>query len=572
LAPEQPSVWAARLQFLADSNRTDEAQQVLDKVGVQFADTPGILAVFYLAMGREDEAAEQFKADLAKWPDNVPLIRRATEFCQRSDRPQMAKEMLAAIAIGRTPAPPSDVVWARRTFALALLNEGRQADRDVALGLVDENLKTNPQSVLDLRTKAMILDASPDMASRQQAREILERLVESNRLGRLETRQRLAEMYLRDRVYANDAEWTKAVRLLRDADDPASLTVYVEGLLHRGQLAEAQVAWNRLAQLAPNQWSTAALQAELLYRQGRPSEILGVDGETGIFEKFLAVEVTSDIDAGKRASVAAACERYAQQLTQVGSSDLAEKFASNAEVRRRELATRGVNERLALAAFLGRQQRFDEAFAIAEQSLPDAQPQPAAALLAELTVVCTRLDPMLNRIDTLLQAAVDRHGQSIELMSAGVELRIRQERFDDLEALLREMLKIQPDSPQLQNNLAELLALRNRNQQELQEAAQLIDKAIEQSGAVAALLDTRGMVRLALGDRAGAIANFKEAVSQQPTGNRLFHLALAYEKSGQSQRDAAITAWKAAGKQNVTENQIHPLERSEFHRLAEVLQ
>ena len=100
LAPESPDTWGVRLQFWHAAGSQDEAQKVLDEARTRFADAPVFWRTSWLAMDRSDDAAEQFKSDLAKWPKDVKLVRRAAEFCIRTGRPQLATDMLQDIALG----------------------------------------------------------------------------------------------------------------------------------------------------------------------------------------------------------------------------------------------------------------------------------------------------------------------------------------------------------------------------------------------------------------------------------------------------------------------------------------
>ena len=90
------------------------------------------------------------------------------------------------------------------------------------------------------------------------------------------------------------------------------------------------------------------------------------------------------------------------------------------------------------------------------------------------------------------------------------------------EELYREILKDEPGNVVALNNLAWLLAQKTG---EGAEALQCVEAAVNGIGRRADLLDTRGTVRLSLGQNAAALADFADAVSDTPTAARLFHLA-----------------------------------------------
>jgi len=61
-------------------------------------------------------------------------------------------------------------------------------------------------------------------------------------------------------------------------------------------------------------------------------------------------------------------------------------------------------------------------------------------------------------------------------------------------------------------------------------AEELVDRAIRNAGSMAALLDTRGTIRLNSGKFDQAMADFLDAVAMDHSATRRFHLALAYGK------------------------------------------
>jgi tetratricopeptide (TPR) repeat protein len=117
------------------------------------------------------------------------------------------------------------------------------------------------------------------------------------------------------------------------------------------------------------------------------------------------------------------------------------------------------------------------------------------------------------------------------------------------------------------NNLALLLALQH---QPGDEALQLINKAIDGVGPVAALLDTRGTVKLhTKGPELKALDDFLDAVADQPTATRWFHVARA--QFDLKKFAEARQAYKQALALGLSEQQLHYLERSEFKDLSSQL-
>lgn len=113
------------------------------------------------------------------------------------------------------------------------------------------------------------------------------------------------------------------------------------------------------------------------------------------------------------------------------------------------------------------------------------------------------------------------------------------------------------------NNLAYALA----RPETATEARALIDEAIDALGPHPDLLDTRGLVRLALGDVDQAIADLEEA-SLKPSDSKYLHLAWAQLKKGN--RQAAERALKAARKQRLLRSRLSPADRQRLDDLEAV--
>ncbi len=109
------------------------------------------------------------------------------------------------------------------------------------------------------------------------------------------------------------------------------------------------------------------------------------------------------------------------------------------------------------------------------------------------------------------------------------------------------------------NTLAWLLAI--QDQRKAEEALTLIERTIELAGPVAALLDTRAVVRIRTGEPAKAIGDLETLRASNPAhAASAVHLGWAYQLSGRSVdakkafRTADELGWKLAN--------ADPLERT----------
>jgi tetratricopeptide (TPR) repeat protein len=115
------------------------------------------------------------------------------------------------------------------------------------------------------------------------------------------------------------------------------------------------------------------------------------------------------------------------------------------------------------------------------------------------------------------------------------------------------------------NNLAWLLAQHSKDAGKHQEALGFIERAIDGIGRRVDLMDTRGLVRLKLGQNEAALADFREAVANAPTAGNLFHLAYAHYKT--RDKNNAFKVFKQAQEQGLQASNLHPCEQDDYQRL-----
>jgi len=117
------------------------------------------------------------------------------------------------------------------------------------------------------------------------------------------------------------------------------------------------------------------------------------------------------------------------------------------------------------------------------------------------------------------------------------------------------------------NNLAVLLA---RQGVKLDEAAKLIDRAIEAVGENDELLESRAVVQLALRNPEKALEDLQKSLDTKPTAMRFFHQAEAFREIGQ--RKAAVESFKKAGRLGLREEYLTGVELRKFKALKMALE
>ena len=232
----------------------------------------------------------------------------------------------------------------------------------------------------------------------------------------------------------------------------------------------------------------------------------------------------------------------------------------------RQLSTRSerVQNRLALAMFLGRRGRAKEAIDECE-GLWKGNTNPEELVQSTLDILVSSgglRDPaQVERVATWIQVALEHKPKSSVLIIALANLRERQGRFQDAETLYRQAIDQGDTDVVALNNLAWLLALTTEKGKG---ALELINRAIARRGPIAELLDTRGVVYMMTGDTRHAIEDLDRATTLDPSGPKYFHLAQAYLRS--SDKAAAAQSLAKARAKGLEPNRLHPLESTAYQR------
>jgi predicted Zn-dependent protease len=142
-------------------------------------------------------------------------------------------------------------------------------------------------------------------------------------------------------------------------------------------------------------------------------------------------------------------------------------------------------------------------------------------------------------------------------------LRDLQGRYEDAQTLYSEVIKLDEKNAIALNNLAWLTALREGK---MQEALTMINKAIAAAGPTPALLDTRGIIYVSLGEHDRAIKDLDYSNARAPAAASYFHLARAYHAA--KNRGGAERAMQRAVQAGLRAEKLHALERGEYQRLA----
>jgi cellulose synthase operon protein C len=555
-----PEVWVALVQFYAQTGQRPLAEKTLVEArgNIPTAKAPPAIAACLEALGKGAEASRQYAEALKLTPNDPRLLRAAAINHIRNGELVEAAEKLNRIVKGQVPATAQEMAEARSALARVRGDQGGYPNLLEAIRLIDENLAAASLAD-DLRLKARLLSIHPQLARRREATAIFEKLVEDPRSAIPDDRFRLAQNYLAA------GDWKRArpqflAILTAQNRQPEYLTVFVQALLAQNQVNEATSWIERLEAIAPNALNTVRLRAELHFRKGDAKQAVAT--LTQFVEKAPA---GSPERAFGTVAAAAALDAFAS-FPGVGRPMVALAL-EKAEELLRKFVKDDPKQKLVLVDYLGRRKRMDEALGMADEAFGAAEPTQIAAGCQSLLRQPDVTPAQIARIAAIVDTAMKAHNRPIPLLLVMALVREAQQNYAEAETLYRELLKKDGNFAAAMNNLAGLLAFSGR---QLEEARELIERAIAIAGPEPALLDTCASVYLALGQPVKALADMQEVIEQQPAANRYFHLARAQWKLGH--RAEAAEAMEKARAMGLRPESLPGLEGPAYEELVRGLQ
>ncbi len=538
-AENEPAPLIAYVRFLAERGRSSVATNAIRKAREKLPpDKVNLtMAQCYEALGLKQEALENYHAALKDRGNDIHVVRTVAGFYLRNGQLGDARPLLQAIVEGRVQAGEADVDWARRGLAIILSAGTDYRDFRAALDLVGVQLDDNGQLVRspkaerwenteNQRTKARVLATQPQRQFREKAIELLQDLRVRGALtpddqyvlallleAQGDEGQSFQQIQALVRAQENQPQY------LAQGPSPQYLAKYVQMLLRQRLLDEAERWITRLETLErqrglqPNDYQALELKARLLEAKGEGSKAVA----------------------------------------------LLRAHAERGNARPEDI--------LLVVASLGRQKQFVAALEVCEkawrtQCPPEYLGGACVTLLREMKPT----DAQLRQVEGWLNDAIRQRDQewqanpkaprNMALTMHLADLNDLRGQYEEAEKLYRQVLRIEPNNVVALNNLAWMLAQRHQNGAE---AKPLIDTAVKGVGRQPHLLDTRGLVHLALGETAAAVADFKEAVKDAPNATRLFHLARAYQRAGDLEN--ASKTLRQAAEQGLRPEKLHPVEQ-----------
>jgi tetratricopeptide (TPR) repeat protein len=618
-----PDAWISLVGFLAANGEKEQAAAIIEQARLKLSadSAPLALAQCYEIIGDKDRAEEQYNAAIDAQPDNAAILRSIATFYLRFGLSQKAELPLQRLLEPASKATEAERTWARRALAVALATRG---DRDESLKLIEQNLQAG-RTPEDLRTKANIAAQSSSRRLRQQAISALEELITRHTPG-------AQDRYLLAELYEADGDRAKARAQMRDlvaSNEPSPVYVagYVRKLIRDGIIADAEVWVSRLEKVEPQSFRTVTTKARLLGAKGNKKEAAqlvksyieradiepgartlneawqlltdnkledavqlldmhvqgGDDEPTGLVlskcRQLIAQNATEEAsrvlkaylqNLGAEAGIAILRVRTAATLLEeIGEASGAEEM-----YRKFVALSQKAETMLVLVTFLARQGRIDDALDLCEKAWERCAPASVAAASVAVLRGATPNSQQIARVEGWLQSAVQKNASEPSLLLALADLRDRQGRFEEAEAIYRQILGLDNRNAVALNNLAWLLA--KKGAKGGAEAVVLINTAIDIAGLAAELRDTRASAYAAIGQYDKAALEFMEAIDVTPVASkaiasRYFRLAdaclRAQSRDSSSKTPRPAEALAQANKAGLSIDKLHPLERKAYEEL-----
>lgn len=561
--------WIPLIRFLAGAGSREKAEQAVEEFHPKMdpKEAPMLLAQCYEVAGDAKKAKAQYEAALEAGPENVDWLLTVAEFFYyRGGEAAAGEKLVRSVLDGKVKASQEELCRARRLMAVILATRGGYANAQEALRLVDANLKLDASQAQDQRIKASVLATLPSRAQREKATEVFEQLVKRENRETIAPEDRfiLAQLYLAQ----GDSGWTKFTAQMRElissqGDQPKYLAFYIGALLKKGEIQNADVFTARLEKAAPNLFATTSFQADLLFRRGKYEEALQ------LLKGFIDLPGADPADRSARMRlVAENLEQLAARMESDAAQTMRPTYVRDAEMIFRQYVDMHPSDELQIIGFLARLGLVKEGLDAFERGIGLAgSPLTLAQAVVELLRVKNIDKEQSERAEALLKSAIERFHRATPLLILMADLYAGQGRYDEAEKIYREVLGTEPDNAVAMNNLAVMLALKKA---ELPEALKLINKALEISGPVPQMLDSRATVYMAMGKPAEALKDLETAVADLDGPTQYFHQAHAYLLSGK--QTEARNAFEEAKKRKLTRASVQPLEQPVFDQLEKLSQ
>lgn len=414
--------------------------------------------------------------------------------------------------------------------ALAVL--GRVNDRYLALSLLDQALspavRKLPAAHLALADVAQAAGDSPRAVA--EARAALKQDPKSEGAA-----QRLLEYGMKldpQRAIADARSFiarhpgARKIRLMLAAQ-----------LAEQGDLDGALNELQAMSRRSPEDFDLLLMQGQLAYRAGR------LDQARGYLLQYLDVQNQRERAIVPGASDASAAAADARVLLSRIAEDQGRLDEAIAELGRIDDPGVRFQARMRQATLRAKQGNLDAALAMVDQANTQDEEERILGVLTKAQIL--REAGRTAQAVALLKEADESMPDTVEFKYELAMLYERENRMADVERLLRQVIRLDPEHAHAYNALGYSFADRNIR---LPEALEFVTQALELAPDDPFILDSMGWVKFRMGDNAAAINYLKQAYARRPEAEIATHLAEVLWVQGQ--REEARALFQAAARQD----------------------
>ncbi|OWK39713.1 tetratricopeptide repeat protein [Fimbriiglobus ruber] len=469
-----------------------------------------------------------------------------------------AVDMLEAF-VKTVPAGSPTASWGTRNLAMLLAVRGGALDHKRAMDLLAKGGDQAGETPDEKRSAAAVLTAlsrhleGPDRkAALARAVKALDELVAETRSPR--------DAFLLAQVYRAAGNRAASIKVLNELNtsDPKNLDFHLMALdllTEEENLRAAEPFARRLMVLYPTDVRAITAVARFECKSGHPERALVMAEE---------YPRTADANAGDLPTKSARTAELLDELSRlpnVRRTEIGHKMVRSAVEKYEGLIAERPEAVVAAAGLLASDERYGDAFTLIEKHsaiLPSRLK--AAAGLAALRAGGAS-ERQIARAQEWFATARAEDPDSIALrLNEGEFFAIKQD-FPHAEEAYRAVLDRDPKNVVALNNLAWLLAPRP---EAAAQALALVDRAVGEVGVTGELLDTRARVRIAAKQYEMAEKDLVEALAQEKTPLRMFHLALAKEGQTPSRKSEAREAFRKAKDRGLDPRSVHPADLPQY--------
>jgi len=576
IAPNAPESRVLLVQLLVATHQMEKARIAASDAQemIPLDASPLAMGYIYEALGETRKAGQCYEKAVALKPDLPMAIRLLADFYLRSQDLKHATPLIERLLSSELQSSESDLVAARRMKAIVLYGEGYPKLKE-ASELLDRNLASPFASAQDKRLKIRFLLTDPRQARSPQVLELAASLVTTGGTEPdPEDRFQLARLYQARGIWERCREQMEKL-VNAGQGNSRYLAAYVRMLLDQDQLSDAELGLDRLEHLSKSAESVA-FRAELLFRGKHWGKVpdfltdyinspLTYAGEATASPTPSSSPEAPSVKANRLLFAARLIEDLGSRLTAPTQRGMAQGYFDKARQWYEAYVQQQPAKEMLLAGFHARHGKVEEALQRIERYGEKAAPLELFEVVSAIVSRPATTPKQLKTLEASVLSLLDKTQRPTPLLVGLAEIQATLDRPRDAEKIYREILAKDPRDDLACNNLGMILALQKTK---LDEALELVDKAIARSGPQRSFLDTRAVVLIARHQPKQALDDMELVLAERKTPVGLFHKAWACQEDGNSEKAKEVL--QAARDAGLTDSMLSAPEREIYDQIIKV--